>query len=172
MNYKPCGSCSFGGKKSRKSSKKSKTSMKKSKKSRQLKKKHPKKGQSEYHKFIKKNYPIVKRQHPELAAIQIIPMIAKMWSAGHRSTMKSFKKSSRKSVRSRKSMKSMKSYRKSARKSLKFGKISDTFSFMANNNGNPMSTFQQYTGLPPQQMIDHMASVPPNLRSNFYTNGN
>jgi hypothetical protein len=57
----------------------------------------------------------------------------------------------------------------SKRKRSGFGKISNLSSFMGNNSGNAMSTFQQYTGLPPGQMESHLSKVPMNLRSNFYT---
>jgi len=33
-----------------------------------------------------------------------------------------------------------------------------------------MSTFQEYTGMPPAQMEQHLASVPASLRANFYNN--
>ncbi len=52
---------------------------------------------------------------------------------------------------------------------MSFGKIGSSLSFMGNNPGNSMSTFQQYTGMSPGQMSTHMTNVPTNLRSNFYT---
>jgi hypothetical protein len=41
---------------------------------------------------------------------------------------------------------------------------------MGNYGGNPMSTFQQYTGMPPSQMEQHLANVPDSLRDTFYAN--
>lgn len=58
------------------------------------------------------------------------------------------------------------------RRSNRFGKFNtDLAQIMGNNDGgNPMSSFQQYTGLPPQEMSDHLADVPISVRTNFYNN--
>ena len=53
--------------------------------------------------------------------------------------------------------------------SRKFGKIGNAASFMANYDPNQMSTFQQYTGVPPGQMNQHLKNVSMSLRDNFYT---
>ena len=51
-----------------------------------------------------------------------------------------------------------------------FGKIDTSLMFMGNTAPNKMSFFQQYTGMPPEQMENHLTGVPVNLRSNFYKN--
>jgi hypothetical protein len=63
------------------------------------------------------------------------------------------------------------SKRSIGRKKRSFGKISSSLDFMGNYSpGNGMSTFQQYTGMPPAQMQKHLDAVPKNLRDTFYAN--
>ncbi len=46
----------------------------------------------------------------------------------------------------------------------------ETMTMMGNYAPSQMSTFQQYTGMPPFQYNNHITSIPQNLQSNFYRN--
>jgi hypothetical protein len=85
------------------------------------------------------------------------------------SKKRSSKKSKRSSKKSKRSKRSSKKRRSSRRK--RFGRMTNLSGIMGNYQpGQEMSTFQQYTGMPPGQMKQHLAGIPMNLRSNFYTN--
>jgi hypothetical protein len=45
---------------------------------------------------------------------------------------------------------------------------SSVLKYMGNTDPNQMSYSQSYTGMGPSQMQDHVDSIPPSLRSNFY----
>lgn len=84
---------------------------------------------------------------------------------------KKVNKLSTKRHKKHKTRKSFTKSRKGKKSHKRFGRMPGLFNIMSNYPADKMSLFQEYTGMPPNQMGNHLKNVDPNLQDYFYGAG-